>query len=68
MEQSNLLEGGILLIGLVSKNISPFVGVSKPANIIKVVVLPDPDGPNIVTNSPLAISKFKFFTTNTSPS
>ena len=55
-------------MGIPSRKISPFVGVSKPANIIRVVVLPEPEGPSIVTNSPFAISKFKFFTTRTSPS
>ena len=48
--------------------ISPLVGFSKPANIIKVVVFPDPEGPNKVKNSPSAISKFRFLTTNSLPS
>ncbi len=46
----------------------PFVGVSNPANIIKQVVLPDPDGPSIVKNSPLGKARFKSFTTRFSPS
>ena len=57
-----------LAIGIPSKKISPFVGVSKPANIIKVVVFPEPDGPSIVRNSPLGISTLRSLTTNTSPS
>ena len=32
--------------------ISPAVGASKPASIISVVVLPDPEGPSSVKNSP----------------
>ncbi len=35
---------------------SPAVGVSKPAIIIKVVVLPEPLGPSIVRNSPERMS------------
>ena len=58
----------LIIIGLFSRKISPLVGVSKPANIIKVVVLPEPEGPNIVTNSPFAIFKFRFLTTKISPS
>ena len=33
-------------------NISPFVGITNPAIILKVVVLPQPEGPNIEKNSP----------------
>ena len=50
------------------KYISPLVGVSNPANIIKHVVLPEPEGPNIVMNSPSAISNWRFLTTKTLPS
>ena len=35
-----------------STSISPPLGVVKPAIIIRVVVLPEPDGPSNVTNSP----------------
>ena len=59
-----LLCGGIFEIGFEFKYISPFVGVSNPANIIRHVVFPDPDGPSIVTNSPSSISRFKPLTTN----
>ena len=60
--------GGTLLIGRPFRKISPWVAGSKPASIIKVVVLPEPDGPSIVTNSPLAISRLRFLTTSVSPS
>ena len=46
------LFGGTLLIGVPLSRIWPWVAVSKPASIIKVVVLPDPDGPSSVRNSP----------------
>ena len=36
--------------------ILPFFGFNKPNNILTKVVLPDPDGPNIVMNSPSAMS------------
>jgi len=42
---------------------SPLVTLSKPAIIINTVVLPDPDGPSKVRNSPLATSRLKSFTT-----
>ena len=60
--------GGILFIGRPSKYISPFVGVSKPASIMRVVVLPEPDGPSNVRNSPSAISKSSPLTTSSFPS
>ena len=41
---------------------------SNPATIIRIVVLPEPDGPNRVMNSPLAICRFKSFTTLFFPS
>ncbi len=37
---------------LASMAMSPAVGVSKPAIIISVVVLPEPLGPSSVRNSP----------------
>ena len=39
------------------KRISPLSGRMKPASTISSVVLPDPDGPRRVMNSPLAISR-----------
>jgi hypothetical protein len=38
-------------------NMAPRVGVTNPAIIINVVVLPDPLGPNIVQNSPPDIER-----------
>ena len=43
--------------------ISPSVGISKPAIILNVVDLPQPDGPKNVTNSPLLTSRLKLSTT-----
>ncbi len=42
---------------------SPSVGLSKPAIIRSVVVLPQPEGPKKVTNSPLFIVRLKSSTT-----
>ena len=39
-----------------SNQISPSLGSTKPATIRSVVVLPQPDGPSSVTNSPSAMS------------
>jgi hypothetical protein len=44
--------GGSRVIERPSRRISPSVGLSKPASIMRVVVLPDPDGPSSVRNSP----------------
>ena len=44
-------------------NIFPLVGVSNPAIILKVVVLPQPEGPKKVTNSPFLIFRLKSSTT-----
>ena len=60
--------GGMLLIGCPSSVISPWVAVSNPASIIRQVVLPDPDGPSMVRNSPLPMPRFRSFTTSVSPS
>ena len=60
--------GGSVLIGWPSSTISPAVGVSKPASIISVVVLPEPDGPSRVRNSPAATSRSSSFTTSVLPS
>ena len=40
----------------------PDDGYSKPANILKRVVLPQPEGPNNEKNSPLAIFTFTLST------
>ena len=44
--------GGSVSIGRPSSRIAPEVGASKPASSISVVVLPEPDGPSRVMNSP----------------
>jgi len=48
--------------------ISPVVGDSKPASIISVVVLPEPDGPSSVRNSPRRMSRLRSRTTRAAPS
>ena len=48
-------------------SIVPASGRSKPAIIRSVVVLPEPDGPSIVKNSPRAISRSTPSTATTSP-
>ena len=45
--------------GFTYEKISPLVGVSKPANILKMVVFPHPEGPKNVTNSPSFIVRLK---------
>ena len=60
--------GGMLLIDFPPSLISPWVAVSNPASIIRQVVLPDPDGPSIVRNSPLGMARLRSFTTSVSPS
>ena len=49
--------------GLPSSRMAPAVGASKPASIIRIVVLPDPDGPRRLTNSPCSISRSSASTT-----
>jgi hypothetical protein len=44
------------------------VGISKPASIISVVVLPDPEGPSSVRNSPRTMSRCRSSTTRFAPS
>ena len=56
------------LMGRPFSQISPLVGLSKPANIFRQVVLPDPEGPSRVTNSPRAMSMLKSATENDLPS
>ena len=60
--------GGTRSIGRPLRRISPWVAVSKPASIIRQVVLPEPEGPSIVKNSPRAIARSRPFTTSVSPS
>ena len=47
--------------------ICPEVGSSKPATILKVVVLPHPDGPNKAKNEPAGMVKVKLSTALKSP-
>src|ERR1700761_8731840 len=45
----------------------PLLGVSKPAIIRSVVVLPQPEGPTTITNSPSSISRFRSSTATFAP-
>ena len=54
-----LLFAGSCDISSPLRSISPLVGISNPAIILNVVVLPHPDGPRKVTNSPLFTSRLK---------
>src|SRR3990167_11320633 len=60
--------GGVRVMGVPFKKISPAVGDSKPASIIKVVVLPEPEGPNSERNSPARMSRLRSRTTRVLPS
>ena len=59
------LFGGKSLMSLPFNKICPDVGRSKPAIIRKVVVLPQPEGPRKVTNSPFRMYKLIFSMTVT---
>src|SRR5258706_7950566 len=50
-----------------SSVIDPAVGVSKPAIIRRVVVLPQPDGPRKLTNSPRSVARLKSSTAKVDP-
>src|SRR5579871_3559777 len=52
---------------LSSMRICPALGVSKPATMRRVVVLPQPLGPRKETNSPRLIDRSKFWTTWVGP-
>ena len=58
-----LLYGGNKEISCPFSKMTPLVGSSKPAIILSVVVLPQPEGPKNVTNSPFVISRLKLSTT-----
>ena len=47
---------------------APEVGIWKPASIIRQVVLPEPEGPSSVRNSPSCTTKSKSRTTLDRPS
>src|SRR3972149_5183864 len=50
-----------------SSRIVPAVGISKPAIIRSVVVLPQPDGPRKLTNSPFSAPRLKSSTATVAP-
>ena len=58
-EPQNAFVAGSCDISSPLRSISPLVGISNPAIILNVVVLPHPDGPRKVTNSPLFTSRLK---------
>ena len=49
--------GGTRDTSMPSSMIWPVVGISKPAIILSIVVLPQPDGPSSEKNSPLRMPK-----------
>ena len=55
--------GGRASTRLPPTEIVPLVGLSKPASIIRSVVLPDPQGPSMETTSPFPIDKSRSSTT-----
>ena len=59
--------GGRCVMAFPAMVITPSEAVWKPAISRSNVVLPQPDGPNIVTNSPLRTDKFTSFSTALSP-
>src|SRR5438874_12924340 len=61
------LAGGTHVTSRPCNRIRPRSGVSNPAIIRRVVVLPHPDGPSIEKNEPPGISKETSFTATTSP-
>ena len=57
-----LFSVGIERIDFPSSRISPSSGLIKPVIILRIVVLPHPEGPNNAINSPSWISKFTLST------
>ena len=51
------LVGGHVVDALARSRMSPLVGVSMPASMRSIVVLPEPEGPTMVKNSPSAMSR-----------
>src|SRR6266542_3605537 len=49
------------VIGVPFSCISPVLGLMRPRSILRKVLLPQPDGPTMLTNSPLATSRLKSF-------
>ena len=61
------LNGGRAAMGMPAIRISPDVGGSNPAIMRSVVVLPEPDAPSSVRNSPAAMSSDRSSTAAKSP-
>ena len=59
--------GGTDETSVPSSRIAPAVGISKPAIIFRIVVLPQPDGPSREKNSPRAMLKQASSTATKSP-
>ena len=59
--------GGLRVMSSPSTVILPAVGISNPAIMRRVVVLPQPDGPRNETNSPRSAARLKSATAATSP-
>ena len=64
---TGLRYAGIADMGCSSMNISPSLGVSRPASMRSNVVLPQPDGPSSEKNSPRWISRSTLSTACTAP-
>src|SRR5918993_228346 len=60
--------GGTSFIGRSPKKSWPLVGRSNPASMLRVVVLPQPDGPSSTRSSPSRISRYRCFTATLPPS
>ena len=59
--------GGMAVMSLPSTRMRPDVGVSKPAIILRIVVLPQPEGPSRETNSPFSKPRLTLLTTVIAP-
>ncbi len=59
--------GGVFATSSPSSRMRPLVGCSKPAIMRRVVVLPQPDGPTIVKNSPGGMNRSMPSTATTPP-
>ena len=56
--------GGVSAMSSLPMMIPPDVGVSRPEIMRSSVVLPQPDGPTSISNSPMRASKFTSFNTS----
>ena len=59
--------GGTAVTGLPSMRISPELGLSKPAIMLRTVVLPQPLGPSRVRTSPRRMASSSSCTASTAP-